>query len=152
MTTLTEKRRFYRHPVEVPIIITESAQRRTARTRTKNISEGGVCFIADHAIERGTNIQVAIPVKDQVFKINAVVAYSQQDGKTGLFQTGVAFEDQSELFRVKMAEEILSIKKYAEALAKKRGQPISEEKAGRDWVQKYAKRFGEMFQSKKEKH
>jgi len=147
MVEVKEKRRFYRHPMEYPIEITELRWKRRTRNHTLDLSEGGVCFTTVRPITRGTHIQVAIPVHDHLFKLRAKVAYSKKDSKTGLFQTGVSFEDHNDLYRAKLAEELLCIEKYRDTLAQKTGQEISADEAAKDWIAKKAEHFATFFET-----
>lgn len=141
---LSEKnrRRFYRHPIEIPVQVTEL---KTVSSRTVDVSEGGISFVCDHYLEKGTSVEVAVPAHDHLFRMHAHVAYSRKDTLTGLFRTGVSFDDLDSLYRAKLAEEILCIEKYREELSQKNGRDITEEEAAREWIKKNAKKFGEIF-------
>ncbi len=142
-----EHRRFYRHPIECPIQIRTTSENQTARFESENISEGGLCFFCDHSLAPETAIEVDIPIQDKFFHIRARVVYSREDTEKHLFQTGVAFEDTDSLFKAKLAEEILAIEKFREALARLEGHEVSEEEAARQWVAKHAKKFGDRFKA-----
>lgn len=140
-----ERRQFYRHPIEVPIRITESSRRHPTQHTSRNVSAGGICFLSDHPIPKGVSIHVAIPIHDQLFKLRGEVAYAAPDNKTGLFQTGVQFRDSLNLYRAKLAEEILDLEKYCKSLTDKRGSTIPRQEAEKKWVRKNARRFAAFF-------
>jgi hypothetical protein len=139
-----EKRRFYRHPLSVPIEYHES-QVRPGRTAAVDISEGGLCFLAERFIAKGVGVNLKIPVGDQVFNIEGQVAYSNRLPAVNRFKTGVAFMNASSAFRAKLAEEMLQIQIYREKAAKEMGREVTEEEAAHLWIEKYAKKFGELF-------
>ena len=92
-------------------------------------------------LTKGRSIGLTIPVKEKLFKINARVAYSEEDRKTGKFRTGVSFVDSPSAFKAKIAEEALEILEYQKEISKKLGQPISEEEAARRWITEFAEQF-----------
>jgi len=146
MTAAKAKRRYYRHPIECPIEITEMRWKRRTTNQTINISDGGVCFPTVRPMARGSEIQVSIPVQDRLFKLRARVAYSKKNVKTGLFSTGVSFQDEDSLYRAKLAEELLCIERFQESLIQKTGETISVEDAAKKWIHKKAKQFATFFE------
>lgn len=147
MDNASEKRRYYRHPVEFPIQVIEIEGTQSRWSHTKNVSLGGICFLSEKTLERGSRIEVTIPVRDRLFKIKAVVAYSEKDITTGQFNTGVSFQDSKSLFRAKLAEEILCMQQYAAKKSQETGKAMTETETGREWVEQNAKRFAELFQN-----
>lgn len=142
-TVGADKRRFYRHPLSVPIQYEEKQTR--SGSATVDISEGGICFLAERFIAKGSMIHLKIPVGDRVFSIEGQVAYSNRLPTLNRFKTGVAFSNPSSAFRAKLAEEMLQIRQYQEKISRELGQAITEEEAARRWIEKYAKKFGELF-------
>jgi hypothetical protein len=138
------KRRFYRHPVNVPIQVHELTSRNFQRSESVDISEGGICFMADRFLAKGATVGLSIAVKDTVFKINGQVAYCNRVAAVNLYRTGIAFQDQNDAFRAKLAEQMLQIKEY-QATSAKLGKNLSEEDAAREWIAKYAKHFSNLF-------
>lgn len=140
-----EKRRFYRHPIGVPIQYREVRAKTHCRSKSVDLSEGGICFLADHFLAMGVSINLDIPVESEVFSMSGHVAYCNRLSNTGLYRTGVAFEDPTSAFRAKLAEELLKIKDYRKKLIEELGRDVSEDEAARKWIEKYAKRFSGLF-------
>jgi len=140
-----ERRRYYRHPIEFPIYVRETHMQHRESSHTKDISEGGLYFLWKNAIPSNEVVDIAIPVHDQVFSMRARVAYSRRDGKTGQFHIGLAFEDAPSVFRAKLAEEMIQIKKYREKMRAHRGRDMSEEEAAKEWVAHNGERFAKLF-------
>lgn len=140
----SEKRKFYRHPVSVPIEYHEK-QVRAGHSATVDISEGGISFLAERFIAKGSAINLKIPVGDQMFAIEGQVAYSNRVPTLNRFKTGVAFTNPSHAFRAKLVEEMVQINLFREKLSREENRAITEEEASQRWVEKYAKRFGELF-------
>lgn len=139
-----DKRKFYRHPLSVPIEYQER-QTRKNRSSTVDISEGGLCFMADKCIAKGCTLHLRIPVGDQIFTVEGHVAYSNRVPSLNGFRTGVIFMDSTSAFRAKLAEEMLQVKLYQKKISIELGYEIPEEEAARRWIEKYAKKFGELF-------
>ncbi|MFA6600192.1 MAG: PilZ domain-containing protein [Candidatus Omnitrophota bacterium] len=140
-----EQRRFYRHPLTKPIQYQAYQARSADRTSTVDVSEGGMCFLAGQPLAKGTKLHLKIPVGDQVFELQAQVAYCNQDDRVSMFRTGVAFLDAESAFRAKLAEEMIQINVYREKVSRELGREVSEEEAAREWIEKYAKNFSYLF-------
>ena len=138
------KRKFYRHPVNVPIQFQELSAKTLQRSESVDISEGGICFMADKFLAKGVTVSLSIPVQDTVFKITGMVAYCNRVASVNRYRTGIAFQDQNAAFRAKLAEQMLEIKKY-QTNSVKLGKNLSEEDAAREWIAKYAKHFSNLF-------
>ncbi len=139
----SDKRRFYRHPLSVPIEYQEQAHKN--RSSTVDISEGGLCFISEKSFTKGSALHLRIPVGDQVFKVEGHVAYSERVISQNRYRVGVIFRDSSNAFQAKLAEEMLQVKLYQKKISSELGYEIPEEEAARRWIEKYAKQFGELF-------
>ena len=124
-----ERRKFYRHPVNVPIQFQEVRAGKPDRTISVDLSEGGICFLADHFIAKGSGVQLTIAVENERFKISGNVAYCNREAHTGRYRTGVVFQDATNAFRAKLAEEMLKIKEYREKISGELGHEISQEEA-----------------------
>lgn len=138
------QRRFYRHPLSIPIGFQEK-QARSSHGPSVDISEGGICFLAERFLAKGAEINLKIPVGDRVFTIQGQVAYSNRLPNLNRFKTGVLFLNANDAFRAKLAEEMLQIKIFREKISKEQGREFTEEEAARQWIDKYAKKFGELF-------
>ncbi len=143
LTAGPDKRRFYRHPLSVPIEYQEKQTR--AGSATVDISEGGISFLSERFLAKGCAISLKIPVGDQVFNIEGHVAYSNRVPTFNRFKTGVAFSNATSAFRAKLAEEMVLIKQFQEKLSLESGTKVTEDEAARQWIEKYAKKFGELF-------
>lgn len=143
----SEKRKFYRHPIKIPIQLTEQSQTDSVNSQAEDLSQGGLSFFWPHSFEKGALLSLSIPIEKQLFKMHARVAYSQKDNSSGLFKTGVCFEDAASAFRAKLAEEILQIRHYQEKMSLLRGQSLSEEDAAKLWIERNAEDFAKLMGS-----
>ena len=137
----SEKRRFYRHPIRVPIQL-RLIEDEQVSSKTANISLGGLCFFWKDKLEKGKLLSVSIPVNETLFEgIQAKVTYSRQDKVVDLFKTGVSFLDAPSAFKAKLAEEALQILQYQKELSRTQGVKISDEEAADLWIERFAKYF-----------
>ena len=137
----SEHRKFFRHPIKVPIQLTRVEDNTSANSRAEDLSQGGLAFFWPEPLPEGTQLQLSIPVEKQLFKMKAHVTHSRKDEGTGLFKTGVCFEDSVSSFRAKLAEEILQIRQYREKMSLLRGHQFSEEEAAKIWIDRNAENF-----------
>ncbi|OGX14474.1 MAG: hypothetical protein A2351_00325 [Omnitrophica bacterium RIFOXYB12_FULL_50_7] len=140
-----EKRKFFRHPIKVPIQLTRVEKNTSSNGYAENLSQGGLAFFWPEHIPEGTHLQLSIPIEKQLFKMNALVTHAQKDVDTGLFKTGVCFDDSVDSFRAKLAEEILQIRQYREKMSLLRGHPFSEEEAAKIWIDRNAENFAKVL-------
>jgi c-di-GMP-binding flagellar brake protein YcgR len=136
-----EKRKFFRHPIKVPIQITQVEGDAALNARAEDLSQGGLAFFWPEPILERTHLQLSIPVEKQLFKMKACVTHSQKDTNTDLFKIGVCFEDSVSSFRAKLAEEIIQIRQYREKISLLRGHHFSEEEAAKIWIDRNAEDF-----------
>ena len=102
-----ERRKYYRHPISAPLRLRSFSGRERIRTETSEVSLGGLSFVWEDKLEKGSFVDVSIPIKDKLFEIKGRITYSVEDGKSGKFRTGILFIDSPSAFRAKLAEEAL---------------------------------------------
>ena len=142
-----EKRKFFRHPIKVPVHLTRVENNFAVNARAEDLSQGGLAFFWSEHIPEGTQLHLSIPIEKQLFKMLARVTHCQKDADTGLFKTGVCFENAVSSFRAKLAEEIIQIRQYCEKMSLLRGQPFSEEEAAKVWIDRNAEDFAKAMDS-----
>jgi c-di-GMP-binding flagellar brake protein YcgR len=147
MNAKPEKRKYFRHPIQVPIKLRELAEQELppSKFQSEDLNDHGLCFYSGQGLASGTALRLAIPVEEHIFEVSARVAYSRKDSKTGTFRTGVYFEDMDSAFRAKIAEEILKIQEYRKKLSRTLGYEVSEADAARKWIEQFAKHFSAFF-------
>ncbi len=79
-----ERRRYYRHPVEMPVVVTVGTTEIQAKATT--VSEGGMAIQVRHKLEAGSTLQVRFKLPGSKMSItsNAVVAWADTEGRVGL--------------------------------------------------------------------
>ena len=140
-----EKRKFFRHPIKVPIQLKRVEDDAALNARAEDLSQEGLAFFWPESIPEGTHLQLSLPVEKQLFKMKTRVMHSQRDADTDLFKIGVCFEDSVSSFRAKLAEEIIQIRQYREKMSLLRGQQFTEEEAAKVWIDRNAEDFAKLM-------
>jgi hypothetical protein len=136
---ITHMRNFIRHPSDIPIEIHHLAQAAPREHRLNNISIGGLSLQADQYLEKGTWIDIKIPVSRPPFETKARVVWCKKKGDQ--FDIGVAFDEEKEAFRARMVEQVCHIQHYKKEIAEREGRILDGREAAQEWIAKYAKDF-----------
>jgi c-di-GMP-binding flagellar brake protein YcgR len=136
-----ERRKFFRHPIQVPIQLRLAQRTAGALSESKDLSLGGLNFIWPKKLSKGTLLDITIPVKEKLFELRGKVVFSREDRKTARYSTGVSFIDFPSAFKARLAEEVLQIMEFRKSLSHDLGQDVSEEEAASRWVRDNASRF-----------
>lgn len=133
-------REYIRHPVDIPIEFQRDQDKAYDQHETlSNISEGGLAFRSQSALEVGALIHIRIPVSEPPYEAQARVAWCQSDG-TG-FEIGIALLGAEEGFRSRMVEQICHIEHYRQEVLHLEGRQLSAQQAALEWIRKYADTF-----------
>jgi hypothetical protein len=129
-------RQYIRHPFDVTIRYTvgEAASNRDM----KDISGGGLCFRSPTPIAAGSRIHIEIPVADDPFAADGVVAWCR--GGSG-YEIGVRFDENTRHFSLRMVEQLCHIKHYSQEVLAQEGRALSHDEAALEWIAKYAQLF-----------
>ena len=131
-------RRYIRHPSSMPINYRLS-EGDAALQRLRNVSAGGICFIANETMELGSNVTVTIRIGDQEFSADGEVMWCR--GVNGHHEVGVRFRDAATVFTVRMVEQLCYIEQYRQQILHTEGRTLSSEEAAAEWVNRYAADF-----------
>lgn len=139
-----EKRRWVRHPIQVPLAVRPKGGAPGFRTRAGDLSEGGVSLTSQAPIAVGSLVEVDIPVRQTLFTLTGTVV-ACLERRDGGFRIGLAFTGANESFRLKLAEQVLRIEELRLQLSRERGVEVSSNEASLVWVERYAQEFGKLF-------
>lgn len=147
---MEEKRRFIRHPLCFPLsykVIDKVPKDsgKEERSKTINVSMGGLLFAAKRPVEEGSTILVKMPFENKVFNIRARVVHCNKNPETKLNNIGVRFYRVNDAFKVKLIEQIYLISEYRDLKSMQLGRQISLEDASREWIKRYSDRFSRMY-------
>jgi CheY-like chemotaxis protein len=79
-----ERRRYYRQPIEMPVTVV--LQDKPYKTRSTNISEGGMAIVAEQALPRNGDVrlQFSLPGRKGTLEMDAEMAWCDAKGNVGL--------------------------------------------------------------------
>jgi hypothetical protein len=104
------KRKFVRHPAEIPIEYELEGDVSDSTQMTRNISFGGLCFQSPVQLEKDMIIQLRFTSLNPDFRIRGRIAWSASKGDS--YDVGVEFMDQGDARLAKIIEEIIQIKNF----------------------------------------
>jgi hypothetical protein len=135
------RRRYVRHPIRVPVVVRYGGI--DLRTRSGDISEGGLSFEAAAELLHGTQVEVELPVHHTRFKLTGTVASCVPMGES--FRVGLSFVETGLQFKMKLAEQVLRIEELRQTLSLERGREVTNSEAAAIWVEKYASTFADLY-------
>ncbi len=147
---IIEYRRFIRHPLCLPLsfkIIEKNLKkdRKNIRSRTSNVSLGGLLFPSKHPVNPKSQIEIKMPFENKIFNIKAQVVRCMRNSDTKLYDIAVSFLRMQEAFKAKMIEQIYLIAGYRDLLSLQAGKEVSLEEASRRWIKRYSERFKRLY-------
>tara|TARA_R110001583_G_scaffold60577_1_gene179818 strand:+ start:400 stop:816 length:417 start_codon:yes stop_codon:yes gene_type:complete len=131
------ERQFIRHPTAVPILFNLGDKIETIQA--KDIGDGGLSFISPHPINVGQHIHLTIPIFKPEFKAHGVVRWCSQSANR--FLIGVAFQQESVIFAIRMVEQVCHIENYRKKKLAETGIKLTSDQAAREWISNYANKF-----------
>jgi c-di-GMP-binding flagellar brake protein YcgR len=146
-----EYRRFIRHPLCLPLSFTvvkpgrKKTEDDSERSKTINVSLGGLLFPSKKAVAEGSGIVIKMPFESKVFNIRANVVRCVKRAETKLYDIAVSFSRPQEAFKVKMIEQIYLIAEYRDLLRVQTGKEVTLEEASLKWIKRYSARFSRLY-------
>ena len=141
-----ERRHFIRHQICYPIEFEQAPKKIEEKTKTLNVSEGGLLFLSKYALKPDELIILKLPIQNKVFKIKAKVIHVSKDKETDkLFNVCVSFYRYSDAFKVKLIEQIYLIDEYRMLRSLQLGHEMTMQKASEEWIKRYSKRFAKLY-------
>jgi hypothetical protein len=136
-------RSYIRHPSDIPIeYCADSYCSAANRDRLRNIGQGGLAFRSGCALPVGAAITLRISRVQPDFEVRGQVVWCR--AKSGVFEIGVAFLDPTDLFQVRMVEQICHIEQYKADVLASEGRRLNGEQAAQEWIQKFARDFPQL--------
>ena len=108
----------------------------------RNVSYGGICCQCDVFCEPGSRVTVSVDFVEPGFQLQGTVAWCNK--VQGRYEVGIEFNcEESELFTVKMVEQVCNIEAYRKQVEKTQGRTLSCDQAALEWIDRYAEGFAE---------
>lgn len=135
---MSERRHYFRHPLDVPIQIFPQIGDSRDDVDLSDLSEGGVAFRTNVCFAVGTCLKIAIPHIKPPFESLCQVCWSRS--VDDMFEIGVRFLDGESVFRARMVEQVCYIEHYRNQ-ARREGRDLTADEASREWIQLSAEAF-----------
>ncbi len=139
-----EKRRFMRHPTEIPIEVCRTQEvlpRQARQTRqARDVGAGGLSFICSINWHPGTSLRIRLPLIKPVFETIGKVVWCRKRGH--YYEVGVAFKESDDAFTLRMVEQLCQIEMYRKR-QEGRGRELTSEQAAMEWINLYAEEFSD---------
>jgi hypothetical protein len=134
-----EKRRYIRHPSEIPIEVEAAADMAGDAAALRNVSVGGICFHSATSFTPGDIIGIRIALIRPVFTARGRVVWSRAAGDG--YDVGIEFIATEDAFRARMVEQVCHIEQYRRDMREREGRDLDSGTAALEWIEKYAKTF-----------
>jgi hypothetical protein len=141
----TTIRKFIRHPVDMPIQVTnnwvEDENDENMDQTITNVSLGGLAFISPKPLDILDRVRVSIPILDRDDTLIGNVVWCEKAINGSGYEIGVEFEKSRDVFRLRMIEQICHIEHYRREILRIEGRKLSAQEAASEWIAKYADDF-----------
>ncbi|HSH73432.1 MAG TPA: PilZ domain-containing protein [Methylophilaceae bacterium] len=131
-------RQFIRHPLSIPIEISNADIRSSLDTHSLGI--GGLAFRGNQKLDPGSIIHIKIPLLNPEFETDARVVWCRDDIKKGA-ELGVEFLNSDDAYHARMVEQVCHIENYKREVLENEGRKLSSEQAALEWINKFAANF-----------
>lgn len=135
------ERQFIRHPTAIPLLF--NVGDRTEIIQTTDVGDGGLCFMSQHRINVGEHIHITIPICNPEFEAHGIVRWCKHNDNQ--FLIGVAFQQKSVIFAIRMVEQVCHIKNYRKKILSETGVELTDEQAAKEWIAHYADEFPQLL-------
>lgn len=131
-------RTFIRHPIDMPIDV-EPREGERYREEMRNLSLGGVAFSSEQPWEKGTPVRIGISCCTPTTSMDGHVAWCE--ACSDHYEVGVAFEDTSDAYRMRLVEQACHIQQYRLDQVIQKGRYLTLDEAAAEWIRQYAPYF-----------
>ncbi|NOZ38133.1 MAG: PilZ domain-containing protein [Gammaproteobacteria bacterium] len=138
------KRKYIRHPSEVPIEVVQELNPAGSIRPLHDISYGGLCFNCQMRLKKADSVQIRIRAGSLPVEVQGQVVWCRKKDKH--FEVGITFTGEDEANRVRMVEQICQIEQYRHKVLKTEGRVLSSQEAAFEWIKKYAANFPQCAQ------
>jgi hypothetical protein len=135
---IIERRKFIRHPFDIPIQISPEHLEGGENTLMSDVSGGGLAIQTGVFYKEGTRLNVCIPHVPAPFEAIGEVCWHRSINDQ--YEMGIRFLDEASTLWMRMVEQICQIEQCRKQLMAE-GNLISFEDAAREWIDKYAEDF-----------
>lgn len=137
-----QNREYIRHPVRIPIRIQFAGEIRPdiIPGHSANLSQGGVCCLAQQPYEEGDCLRIDIDDVEPPFSCVGRVVWCQPLGQ-GQYELGVRFFSEQDAYAARMVEQVCHIEDYRRRVLEREGRTMRFDQAASEWIDGFAKDF-----------
>ena len=136
----SSKRKYIRHPSDIPLKYALIDNPRQAAKATKNISFGGLSFSAHQALKVDSWLTISIDLYNNHFEMDAQVCWCHALNNA-CYDVSVNFSDNLDAFSARMIEQLCYIECYKRQVLKNEGRKLTSDEAAKEWIEKFATEF-----------
>lgn len=140
---MEDRRRFVRHPLEIPLTYKILDKNRFSLTQTTDLSDFGISFLTDEPLPEGQLIEISIRSPRESLLAKSVVKWQNYSLNEGKYRVGVMFVSRQEGFRARMVEQICHIDLYRQRKMREEKREIPYNEAAFEWITLNGKKFAE---------
>lgn len=138
-------RNFIRHASDILINVNIDSKKTSIVEKTVNISNGGILFLSDFAIDTGSYVSISMPDICPTITLQGEVAWCKKEHNSQQYNIGIQFSNETESFNARMVEQICYIESYKKYILEKEGRKLSSDDAANEWINKYADKFPDIY-------
>lgn len=139
MQSQVKRRRYIRHPSDIPIVYEPVDEATPRKDRIQNISLGGLCLQAASCLAVGTVLSIRIDLVRPPFEGRGRVVWCRP--RDGSYEMGIQFLDPNTGRRARIVEQVCHIEQYKQDVLKREGRRLSGEEAALEWIDAYGQNF-----------
>lgn len=140
---MDERRRFVRHPIEIPLTFKVLKDEHRNRSQTTDLSDFGISFLSDQPIPEGQIIELHIYSSRQNLYAKSIVKWQHYSTMDTKFRIGVMFLSKRAGFRARMFEQTCHIDLYRRRKMLEESREIPYNEAAMEWINLHAQEFAE---------
>ena len=141
-----ERRHFMRHPVNFPLTYKVVGSHGTEeRSKTLNISRGGLLFSARRPARELSKVMIKIPFRDKVYTVKGRVAHCKVNVDKKFYEIGVSFYSLSDAFKTRLVEQLYLIGEFRDIKSRQLGKEVPIEEAAKEWIRRYSRSFSKLY-------
>ncbi len=131
-----ERRRFFRHPSNVPVECRVRERSDFDMHEMRDISHGGIAFVSDRAYDLGDMVELRYPSLTYPESVRGEIVWTAElsGGNGGQYINGLRFQDETDHYHGRIVEQICYIEDYRREQREKHGRDITSREAAAEWI------------------
>lgn len=125
------------HRLEMTVhakLISIDETKSAGRVTITNLSETGLCLVADQELKPGTAIVVGLPVESPVLLLRATIVWCRRTSRQ--YPAGATFTDMGDSDKDVLKTMLEAIHTYREEAFRDQRRSLTEEQAIHEWLEK----------------